>query len=839
MKIPLPILALLLLASVTSCLGCGGDTGSADPQTADQTKGEEEAAEKKKKDDYEALPLVPTLSQQIIQADDGGALPLVKPGHWTAVSQLFRANYDDLNGFVTFAPIERKKQQPLPIRYTPYAMQSGRPALLAKNQPKRIEGEIFVPEDSPTLSAVSRLQRSEYGGELIERAYPWTKMPSHQYFFLVLSKEPQKYAFLKTTDTVLAPWQDYNFGENHALHYRVALVDGTKHVSFPANVLTCTSLAYVLWDDVNLDRMQPDQQRALVDWIHWGGRLIVNGPNSLDTLRGSFLDKYLPAEAGASTTLRASDLQTLSSYWGQRTKGKSAPPITPTSPFSAISLKLRPSARYMPNTGRLFAEKTVGLGSVVCSSLQLDERDFINWPGYDGFLNGALLARPARVFDLEPSVGSDLRSTWANYGERRLDAYFTTGMRWFARDMGTQAGVTMEDQPDQSGGWSNYPPGSPERMKSVAERPGGLGSWNDFSPVSSAARESLRVAAGVRVPGSGFVVACLAVYLFVLVPLNWMVFHALGRVEWAWIAAPVIAVAGALVIVQQANLDIGFVRAQTEIGFLELHNDYPRAHLSRYSALYASLSTTYDVEFDDLSAVSKPFPDNDSYELPYGNSRELLSFEKLDKTRLKGLAITSSSTKFVHSEEMLTLGEGIKFSTSSSGASKQIINRLGVDLNDAAVVWRHKDRTTGKFRFDACWLGQLRNGENRAIPWASLPGGTVASGGKSLPFAEERKSVAEFKQERLDIDDLLKLAFQFPVADDPRYTDREQYRLVARLDETLPGARVEPKPSQSVGATVVLAHLQLAPPAVSKPDVNSPSDVAPDRRSNNVLSPLE
>ncbi|MEQ8836185.1 MAG: hypothetical protein RID07_05210, partial [Lacipirellulaceae bacterium] len=214
-------------------------------------------------------------------------------------------------------------------------------------------------------------------------------------------------------------------------------------------------------------------------------------------------------------------------------------------------------------------------------------------------------------------------------------------------------------------------------------------------------------------------VACLDLYIFFLVTLNLIIFHAQGRGEWDWIAAPIIAVVGALVVIQQANLDIGFVRAQTEIGFLELHNDYSRGHLSRYTALYASLSTTYDVEFDDLSAVAIPFPNDDDDEARYGDVRRELTFEKVEKTRLKGLAITSSSTQFVHCEQMLELGEGLKFTTTSSGTNN-LINRLGVALKDAVVVRKQREERSGKVRLDACWLGQLRTNENRAFPWIQI-----------------------------------------------------------------------------------------------------------------------
>jgi len=73
------------------------------------------------------------------------------------------------------------------------------------------------------------------------------------------------------------------------------------------------------------------------------------------------------------------------------------------------------------------------------------------------------------------------------------------------------------------------------------DNPGGVGAWNDYSATASAARQSLREAAGVEVPDAGFVVLCLTGYLAALVPLNWLIFRTIGRIEWAWIAAPIIA----------------------------------------------------------------------------------------------------------------------------------------------------------------------------------------------------------------------------------------------------------------------------------------------------------
>ena len=100
----------------------------------------------------------------------------------------------------------------------------------------------------------------------------------------------------------------------------------------------------------------------------------------------------------------------------------------------------------------------------------------------------------------------------------------------------------------------------------------------------------------------------LALYLIVLVPVNWVVFRLLGRVEWAWIATPIIALGGMVMVVKLAQLDIGFARSQTELAVLEMQAGYPRGHLTRYTALYTSLSTTYDANSQDRTTLVLPFP---------------------------------------------------------------------------------------------------------------------------------------------------------------------------------------------------------------------------------------
>ncbi|HYO24366.1 MAG TPA: hypothetical protein VEQ85_05395, partial [Lacipirellulaceae bacterium] len=485
----------------------------------------------------------------------------------------------------------------------------------------------------------------------------------------------------------------------------------------------------------------------------------------------------------------------------------------------------------LPGAEGLFYEGPVGGGSIVVSAMQLAERDLVNWGGFDGFLNGGLLRRPPRRFrDEHEGLVVGLQTVWADsaYADRTRDAHFTTPLRWFSRDAGVAANarfVTPVVPLTPSVPWQGQGQLIPETRLEV-DRPGGLGAWDEFNPASQAAREALRTAAGVRVPGASFVVVCLAVYLVILVPLNWMLFKALERVEWAWLAAPVIALAATVAVVRQAQLDIGFVRSQTEIAVLEMQGDLPRGHLSRYTALYSSLSTTYNAEFASQNAVAAPFPvDSARTNAPLQVADAEVLFEKYDQPRLRGIPVTSASTQLLHSEEIVPLSGSLRLSSPPSNPrALQLENATGLALSDAVVV--HRFERGGRWALETCWLGRIESGQSHYLPWTP----EEPEGDQLIYAAERAKAASVDYRKRLDVNALLKLALKFPPASDPFYGRREEYRLVARIDEPLPGAVTDPAASQTTGTTVVLAHLRYGLPPHPAPDVNSRTDV-PTRES--------
>ena len=593
----LMMFGVIAVGTLRGCLFAGTD------QAADSgEKKKKEEAEKKKKPDFELAPPI------VLPSEADMPLPPVKPGHWATASQKMRANYRDFVGDSRLSMVN-SQNRPFAVAGTPFHVRSSRPVLLSKGRPKATETTFFVPQASETINLSLELEERGLGSGPPQARTPLMPMPSYQYHFVVLAKTPSRYSYIKTIDSVKVPFNGESDADNteDTLHYLVVELGADQIASLPDNPLTWTSVAYLLWDDIDPGEPFPAEQRkALVDWLHWGGQLIISGPDSLDLLKGSFLDEYLPATNGGSQKFAAGnkDLAELSSGWMISSPAAPGVPLKPTVPWSGIKLKIRPGPenRPLPNTGGLFAERRVGRGRVVVSGIQLSERDFINWrSGFESFFNACLLRRPPRKY--HAGFFGNLTLNWADEAltARRLDASLNTQLRYFARDLGVATTYHYENSPDDQ---AQPGPRTTALSRARLNRPavpqvvleyqppdnaGGIGAWNDFSATANAARGALREAAGVEVPDAGFVVLCLAAYLITLVPLNWLVFRTLGRVEWAWVAAPVIAIAGTWVIVQRARLDIGFVRSQTEIGVVEQQPDYPRASVALYGPLHVAL----------------------------------------------------------------------------------------------------------------------------------------------------------------------------------------------------------------------------------------------------------
>lgn len=773
---------VLLTLALPGCRGCF----QPDEDPAGDKQAEDKQRQQRPKPDFDLGRL------QILLRDEGSTRNLVKPGHWMTATQAMTANNFDFHAELESAATDRSRL-PILVPNTAFRLTTVRPVVLPRGQTRELETLFFIPHvprgddlAGPATVWLRNTLRARRGGAAVDGAdEPATAMPAYQYFFVVLADVPDRYAYLKRLDSIAPPVLGEGDLAEATVHYRVMLPSPDRRIPLPSHGLTWTPIAYVLWDGLRPNQLSPDQQQALLDWLHWGGQLVVSGPVSLDLLRNSFLEPYLPALAAQACQLSSRDFEELNQGWSLTSaRKKVAAALVPSQdkPLVGVRLQPHPEAVAIPDTQGLVWERPVGAGRVVVTAFSLADRPVVNWSSFDSFFNACLLRRPARVFQATREGETHVR--WVPWPDsaRMRDARLVTGLRYFSRDAVAASDPRKASLPVAASGQTH------------------VAGWDDSSAVSEAARQTLREAAGIAIPEARFVFRVLVIYLLVLVPVNWLVFRLLGRVEWAWLAAPVIAIAGAVVVVRLAQLDIGFARSRTEIAVLEVQGGYPTAHLTRYTALYTSLSTAYDFQFE-REAAAMPFPQRVPYAPGPQESVADVTLRHDPQLQLSGFQVASNSTGLVHSEQLQDLG-GVLQRTGTDVAAGGVRNGTSLLLQDAGVL-----RKTADGGLELAWIGRLAAAQTVALSFRP-----AASGDDYLTEASQ--------ETRQTLGRLLDLA----CCDAALH--HGDVRLVAWTDQTLPGLEIRPQASQQTVRTLVLMHLRRGSRPPPQPDQNLRLDVA-------------
>lgn len=943
---------LLGMATLPGCSGCnwGGGSKTAKANKKDDKKekdlDETELEKKRKKlqekpkDDFEPLAVrmlpsndpAPSLKQPPIH---------VKPGHWIAVSETAKANNFDFPGdLATFAE-QQATNQPLTIEETTSRLWSWCPAILPKGQTKRIEGLLYVPRRKGGLGGAYSVRSELYairGGRTgVFNTIVSRSLKDYEHLIVVLASGGTPAAAYSHFDRLLSvkmPQVETITGQDSepVRYYHVIRPAVDKSAPLPSHSLAWTTIAYVFWDDLDPGVLTNLQQQALLDWLHWGGQLVISGPSSLDKLKGSFLAPYLPAEATETVKLLQADFDGINKRFSlqrdparvameaQPPKGENLRWITVIEerPMVGVELKLHPAAREMDGTGGLVVERRIGGGRVVVTRFPLTDVRIKQWKSFDGFFNAVLLRRPPRAFK---EHGGLLEVEWddPSIANMFLEPRVCSTLRYFSRDVGDFTTIKWQPvaeakpprppesplgpggRPLPGGRFGRVAPGMPpffdEESKPREDTsaihpniddwhfcgyqsriPAGVAAWDDEGVASQAARQILTTAAGIEIPSADFVMKVLAVYLLVLVPLNWLVFWMIGKVEWAWIAAPLIAIIGAAAVIRLAQLDIGFARSRTEVAVLEIQGGYERAHLTRYTALYSSLSSSYTLAFDEPSALAAPFPSKklDESFLSIAQPTDV-SFRRDKEMSLSGVQVSSNSTGMVHSEQMLSLGNSPKaietlrlVGDDTKGYS--VSNTTDLTIRDIGVFRRLAPTTPEPRRppqIEVAYVAKLEPASSAVLrfsPLAEIPE-------KETPPPDDQPRVLKKEQpERryptvwLEAWDKVAIFadparqseedFEPPIANKTRIrlthlarlaADRLRLmpgdvRLIGWTDQRLPGMRIRPDAPQNNTYTLVLAHLARGVLPAVRPDKNVAEDhldASKYSRETDPVTPME
>lgn len=842
------LLLISMMLTFPGCGGCGsGNNANKTPEELAEEEAEKQRAEEERKRQEEMqdftvgeLRTIPS-TQETVGAS-------VKPGHWSVASIDVTANKFDLpNGELT--------TQPLKLDGMPFRMGSSRDALLSKGQKKSLPIVLFVPPGRSTQSIDARISRG--GGGIIEqKATGVARMPEHQFHFVVLTDKPNAYNYLAQLPS-MRPHQ-WNAGLQMAAFYRVHVPDlQVESVPLPDTSLCWTSTAFLLLDGLPSEALDPQQQSALIDWLHWGGQLVVSGPGTLDLLKGGFLDSFLPAQPGRDITLSEADVQSFAEDWTPDKTGRRDLNLSLAEDISAKELLIDeddPAIRVLATTSSdsgeipMAVERSVGRGRIVITAFSLSQKEFIPpaWNAFDSFFNACILLRPPRRYSWG-SFGEELNARWVSSRYSGAEPRLQSRIRYFSRDAKAPLGaVTIDGEEiesfdgilidDQSTGTILRSAFDDE--EDAIHGPGVAG-WSDFNIASATARETLRKAAGIVIPDGSFVLRMLAIYVVVLVPVNWLIFRLIGRVEWAWIAAPVITIVFALIVINQAELDIGFARARTELNVIEIQGGYSRAHVSRFTSLYTSLTTAYDTRYTDPTAIVQPFARLGAHETRralLGETPNTINYRRTpSRVTLSGFEVSSNSTEMLHSEHMLDLGGGIYLS-SFDGVAGTVVNDTDMDLQGTAVLTSDS----------VAWIGELEAGGEstfrleRRLPNVSEVADETEESESDPPqnarpedyWFPEREESAFTSQDgdsrQLDLRPLIQLAEARGANATGDTFPADEIRLVAWNVEPLPGMEVEPIASQVRVGNVILAHLKLPALPDAVKDDNTPEGAKDD-----------
>ncbi|MGI9470327.1 MAG: hypothetical protein ACR2NZ_02265, partial [Rubripirellula sp.] len=611
---------------------------------------------------------------------------------------------------------------------------------------------------------------------------PFSVLSSEEYFFVVLTERPERFAKFQVSDWVRPFRDEYAFKDQNA-NYRIVFPPTKDLLPLSETMLDWTSTAVVFWDDLSPDALTPQQQTAMADWVRFGGQLIVNGAIASDSVSKTSLANLLPLQPTGNIELDPDSATQLLEGWevsSDPSTEKQIALLQSQAGRVAVDGKLAGDAKPLANAGNLVLERRVGSGRVVQPRFDVTSDWFANWQSYDSFINAALLLRPPRKIS-ESEDSQSMTLIQQNYilnggGETKTsDPAMNSRFRITARDAILR---TTEPTPRGSGA-------TPSRVDPFVyvDPTSAIGGWNDDSDAISLCRQIIRSESGIEIPKSSLVIRSLGYYLLILVPLNYLFFRLLGRLEYAWLAVPVIALGGAIWVARAARLDIGFARSQTEISLLEVQPDYDRGHVSRVVAIYNSLSSSYEIQFNSVDSVAMPIWGGGA-----GENRSGSTFKTgfAEGPTLSDVAVGSNQVRMVHAEQMLPLG-----GTITLDADGKLINRTSFELFDAMVVRKSNDGET-----ELAVVGSFASGSASNLRFRKL---TDASFEESLPRDANR---------------LLRRLLL------PTAVPAGSTRLVGHIPASLPGMTITPESNQASSRTIVLAHLQHAPLPLAKVDVN-------------------
>jgi hypothetical protein len=742
-------------------------------------------------------------------------LPYIKVNHWSTLTFEMQANDDNYEGILQTEAVK--------LAGMPHEMYFSRDGHLIKEQRARRALQFMVPDvDTGQVRKQFMVELIRSGALRADASWQanLSTLPPHQMLVMILSKESTtKFASWSRLAATLPASAERDGGDLEKVrYYRLVLPTEPDMVSLSSHPLTWTTMSHVVWDNYPPDSLSVTQQQAMLDWLQWGGQIILCGgaDQSFSVLRESFLGPYLPGEAtGLSVPLVEDDLRPLSQsypppHYASAVDNQAEPvnverkrtmrrgmrvyrapvPIRPgpKRPVYLSVLKAKEGASTIPlgeaSPHTLAIESRVGRGRITMLALNPNEESLIAWPGLDTLIRRVVLRRP------EETLGewSGPEGAIPNSPARgRLLSQDLTWYRITSRDLTMPvAGQLPPKEKTKTAAEATVDAASAQVGESDMHEFPAVADWRDTASLPRLSRDLLEEASGITIPSSHFVMRVILAYLLAVVPLNWLICRfVLNKREWTWIVVPLVALGFAVGVERVAAHDMGYDTAADEIDLLEVQGDYYRAHLTRLVSLYTNGRSHFAVSYpNNPSALALPLDNGRSIR---GEEISSSVWQSSPVPALLNFTVQPRSLAMFRAEEMLALGGAIRIS--GTAGKRQIINESELELRDAVLI-----ESTGRGKRQQRLVGTLESGGSVDID--GLPVGdelnprvVAGPGPDPNPFLEALRS-----------------------SWDERAENQGELRLVAWASTTMGGQAIEPPVDRKRGFTAVLVHLRSGPP---------------------------
>jgi hypothetical protein len=610
-------------------------------------------------------------------------------------------------------------------------------------------------------------------------------------------------------------------------YYRLVLPLEPDKPPLSPHPLTWTPISHVLWDAMVPENLNPSQQQAMLDWLHWGGQLILMGgaTPSFSLLRDSFLGPYLPAEPTGQNALLDQDglLPMAQAYPPPNDPQEVIEGFIPNTPQAALDLSrrykvpepIRPAsnrpvflAGLEPKPGALriplgeSSEHTLGIewrvgrGRVLMLALNPTDPALAAWPGLDTFVRRVILRRPEDYQVSTLGTGSGPFNQSARFGSvqrvynhQALSGPDLTWVRFLSRDLGASANrpepyvarrPSASEENEIALPGALIPPGAPQFRRPSSEP---VAEWLDSSALPRLSRDLFDEASGITIPSSSFVLKVILAYVLALVPLNWLVCRYLfGRREWAWLVVPILALGFAVGVERAAAYDMGYDIACDEFDVIEAFGGYHQAHVSRFASLYSTGRVRFSISYpNDSTALALPLDDGRALR---GEDVATSVWHSYPVPTLQGFEIQPRSLSMFRAEQMTSLSGSVKLVTDEG--PPRIVNETDLQLRDAVVID----------------VGDPKNPKETYV-------GTIEPGSQ-VELTAVRKGASEpLPKNVLEPEKVLSLLRSYV---ENRAENQGEIRLVAWARSLVGGQKLDPAPDRHRGFTAIVIHLRQGPP---------------------------